>query len=128
MKRLGALLSGLLLLALTSDARPANRDTSSSNFPQTVRVRLWYLHPPGELQLRSDANGGQMRTCSTCKASAITSAKVRAIGSRLQVDGISSNPSELFLSGEYQLNTSSSPPIHADFPIELRASDNHLLV
>ena len=49
MKRLLAPIGLLLLLCTVGDAELGDQSTaksSRSGFPQTVRVRLWYLHPP----------------------------------------------------------------------------------
>ena len=83
--------SSLLALLLTwtvCAASPPQAATSksknigppSSGFPQTVRVRLWYLHPPASLQLRADAGQAQFRKCATCAAAALTLALHCALG------------------------------------------------
>jgi len=129
MKRAVVLLLSLLALrigsgALSNDVTP--KTAAHSGFPQTVRVRLWYLHPPHELRMRADAGRAQVRKCATCKDSAVTSLVVQAVGSSLNIDR--SSAPELRMSGNYQLTAVDSPPIHADFPIELRAENNRLLV
>lgn len=130
MKRIAVLLSLLLVGWMTDGGAAANDVTSKaashSGFPQTVRVRLWYLHPPHELRVRADAGQAQVRKCATCKDSAVTSLAVQASGSSLELDR--SQTSELRISGSYQLTAADSPPIHADFPIQLRAENSHLLV
>ena len=130
MKRTALLLS-LLLVGWMTDVGAGASDVTSkaasrSGFPQTVRVRLWYLHPPHELRARADSGQAQMRKCATCKDSPVTSLAVQASGSSLEVDR--SPASELRISGSYQLTAADSPPIRADFPIELRADSGHLLV
>ncbi len=131
MKRIAALLGLLLMLPTADVAGAASSDVTSkatphNGFPQTVRVRLWYLHPPHELRMRADAGQAQLRKCATCKDSPITSLVAQASGSSIVLDR--SPASELLLSGNYQLTAADSPPIHADFSIELRAENNHLLV
>lgn len=131
MKRIVLLLTLLLALPLADVAGAASSDVtakpaSRSGFPQTVRVRLWYLHPPHELRVRADAGQAQVRRCATCKDSPVTTLTVQTSSSSLEVDR--SPASELRISGSYQLTAADSPPIHADFPIELRAENNHLLV
>ena len=129
MKRVVVLLTLLLALPIADVAASSDvtaKAASHSGFPQTVRVRLWYLHPPHELRLRADAGQAQVRKCATCKDSPLTSLIAQATGSSLEIDR--SQTSELRISGSYQLTATDSPPIHADFPIELRAEDNHLLV
>ncbi|MGA7459826.1 MAG: SpoIID/LytB domain-containing protein [Candidatus Korobacteraceae bacterium] len=131
MKRIIVLLTLLLALPIADIAGAPSSDVaakpaSHSGFPQTVRVRLWYLHPPHELRVNADAGQAQVRKCATCKDSAVESLAVQASGSSLEVDR--SQTSELRISGSYQLTAANSPPVHADFPIELRAENNHLLV
>ena len=131
MKRLLAAIGLLLLLCTAGDAELGDHDagkTSHTGFPQTVRVRLWYLHPPRELRIRSDDGRAQMRTCATCKTTAIAAAALRATGSRIETDGNKSSFSELRVSGAYQMNATGDPPLRADFPIEIRAGDGHLLI
>ncbi len=131
MKRLPALIGLLLLLCLAGDAELGDQTTtrsSHSGFPQTVRVRLWYLHPPGKLDVRADLGRARMQTCATCAPSNIATATLRAKGSKMEVTGNKSSFSELRVSGTYQMNAQGDPPLHADFPIEIRASEGHLLV
>jgi stage II sporulation protein D len=131
MKRLLAALGLLLLLCAAGDAElgdHGNAKASRTGFPQTVRVRLWYLHPPRELRIRADAGRAQMRTCATCATSTITAAALRATGPKIAVAGNKSSFSELRVSGAYQMNATGDPPLRADFPIEIRASDSHLLI
>ncbi len=131
MKRLLAPVGLLLLLCMAGDAGTsdqASAKSSRSGFPQTVRVRLWYLHPPGKLDVRADAGRARMRTCATCTPSAIATAVLRARGSKIEVAENKSSFSELRISGAYQMNAQGDPPLHADFPIEIRASEGHLLI
>jgi stage II sporulation protein D len=131
MKRLLAALGLLLLLCAAGDAELGDHATAKSSrtgFPQTVRVRLWYLHPPRELHIRAEAGRAQMRTCATCTTSTITAAALRAKMSKIDVEGNKSSFSEIRVSGAYQMNATGDPPLHADFPIEIRAGDNYLLI
>ena len=131
MKRPLAIIGMLLLLCAAGDAELGDHATAKSlrsGFPQTVRVRLWYLHPPRELRIRADANRAQLRTCATCTASAITAAALRAKMSKIAVEGNKSSFAEIRVSGAYQMNAAGDPPLRADFPIEIRAGDNYLLI
>ena len=119
MKRLSALMA-LLLLWCAGDASPSP-SKASTGFPQTVRVRLWYLHPPRELRLRAEAGQAQLRKCVTCKPLSFTTLTLRTTGSSIQTDGDKSAMSELHITGTYQMNAAGDPPIRADFPIEVRA-------
>jgi len=124
MKRLLAALSLSLLLCLASDSK----SSGAGGFPQTVRVRLWYLHPPRELRLRADPGQAQLRKCATCKPVPITASTLRAAGSQIQIDGDKAATTELPISGTYQMNAAGDPPVHADFPLEVRADEGHLLI
>jgi stage II sporulation protein D len=131
MRRIAVLLILLLGLRLAGPADAAASDSSpktgsSSGFPQTIRVRLWYLHPPRELRLHAEAGQAQARQCATCKDSPVTSLAVQASGSSIEVDR--STASELRISGSYQLTATGTPPIHADFPIEVRAQKSQLVI
>src|SRR5271165_779242 len=125
MTRRFAAVSVFLVLLHAANAHPTLAKTFTG-FPQTVRVRLWYLHPPRELHLRAEAGQAQSRRCAACKPEAVTTLALRAEGSLLQIGGAKS--SELHVSGTYQMNTIGEPPLRADFPIEVRANDGHLLI
>ena len=135
--RLARPLSALLLLFLfctVGDAAAGPNDyvttkgSPRSGFPQTVRVRLWYLHPPVALRLRADGQA-QLRKCPNCKDAPIATMVVHASGSALQIDGDRSTVSEIRVSGAFQMAAATGqPPIHADFPIEVHANQGHLLV
>jgi stage II sporulation protein D len=133
MKKIGAAIAVLLFIWGTSDAYP-QRDaertaaTVQNGFPHVVRVRLWYLHPPATLRLGAEAGQAKARKCSGCAESPFTSMTLRAIGSRIQVDGDKSTVPELHTSGTYQIAGNSGPPLKADFPVDVRASAGTLLV
>jgi len=117
----------LLLLGSTGDLRSTSRD-SGSRFPQTVRVRLWYLHPPRELHVRTEPGRAQLRKCPTCKPVDISQIVLHAAQSSIWIDSDKSAAASLRVSGTYQLNATGEPPLHADFPIDLRANQGHLLI
>ena len=136
MRRMCVALSALLLFWVTGDAqsdrspRDATKATTNSahGFPQTVRVRLWYLRPPHELKLRADAGQAHFRKCATCADYALTTLAIRAVASKIQIDSDKADASELRVSGSFQITALNGPPLREDFPIEIRASDGHLLV
>ncbi|MGC2109412.1 MAG: SpoIID/LytB domain-containing protein [Candidatus Korobacteraceae bacterium] len=134
MRRLPVAICVLLVLWTSGAARPPATDyattksSSRSGFPQTVRVRLWYLHPTQSLRVRADAGSVQLRKCAGCRDSPIVALAVHASGSSVQIDGDRSANAELRISGSYQVIAASEPPIQADFPIELRANQGHVLV
>lgn len=131
MRPLRAMLAGFLLLSLATGARAASKVGASSaalsEFPRTLRVRLWYLHLPRDMRLRAEAGQAQLHRCVTCKSEPFTGLVLHAAGSSIDIGGAKPG-SDLRLSGVYELSAAGLPPIHADFPIELRATDNHLLV
>ncbi len=134
MRRLLATIAILLAVWITAVASSASSDNSKvrsgsqTGFPQTVRVRLWYLHPPHDLRVRAEAGQAQFRKCLNCKDAVLSLLAMHAVGSAIQIDGDKSAIAELRLTGAYQMNAAGDPPIHSDFPIELRANDGHLLV
>ncbi len=131
MKRLCCPFVVSLLLAVAGNAPPATGQgagPAQTGFPQTLHVRLWYLHPLCDLRIRAGSGQAQLRICATCKAAPIITLALRASGSSIQIDNGKSNATELRLNGAYELLATDSPPIHADFPVELRAIDNHLLI
>jgi stage II sporulation protein D (peptidoglycan lytic transglycosylase) len=127
MKRVSTAIALLFLLSCAGDVHSAP-GRSSSSFPQTVRVRLWYLHPPRELQLHAEAGQAQLQKCASCKPASLARLTLRASGSSVQVDADKSTSVEVRISGAYQMNTAGEPPLRADFPIEVRADNSHLLV
>ncbi len=54
--------------------------------------------------------------------------RCRRLGLRVQIDNDKSATVEVHISGAYQMNASGEPPLRADFPIEVRANDGHLLI
>ncbi len=129
-------LGAVLLLWLAGDAQPSGplqaktkvATSSAHEFPQTVRVRLRYLHPPPDLELRAEAGQAHFRKYATCSDNAFTALGVRAVASKIQVDGDKTGLSDLRISGMFQISAPDTTPLRADFPIEIRASEGHLLI
>src|SRR5271165_833519 len=107
MRRLSAFVV-FLVLWFAGDARPSTTK-ASSGFPQTVRVRLWYLHPPRELRLRADVGQAQFRKCAACKPAAVGTLVLHATGSSIQIDGDKSATTRLLVTGAYQMNAAGDP-------------------
>ena len=132
MKRLLTIVVLLSAVGIRGDARPVPGESTSasspSQFPQVVRIRLWYLHPPHELRLRADAGRANTQSCRTCKESPLTALTIRASGSSIQSDAAHPASPQLRLTGIYQMSATDSPPIRADFPIEIRADQDHLVI
>jgi stage II sporulation protein D len=132
MRRLYFAVSALLLLWIGGNAGAGGSQQKKSKvatgFPQTVRVRLWYLRPPQELKVRAEVGQARVRKCETCSETALTAMTVRASGSQVQTDGDKSSASELRLSGVFRITTADAAPLSADFPIEVRAAGGHLLI
>jgi stage II sporulation protein D len=125
--RFAVTLAMLLLAWIGGDAQPQNR-AKSSGFPQIVRVRLWYLRPPQELKLQADAGLAKFRNCAECAESALALLSLKVVGARIQIGGPKDLVTELRIRGVYRITTTGAPPLNADFPIDVRASDGRLLV
>lgn len=117
-----------LFSSIAAQKSSSERASNRNDFPHTVRVRLWYLHPPQELRIAAAAGQAQIRKCSSCKPVTITTKALRAAGPSIELEGIKPAASELHLSGTYVLTAPDLPPVHGDFPIEISASEGHLLV
>ena len=83
---------------------------------------------PRELRLRANAGQAQLRRCPTCKLAPFAALTLQAVGSSIQVDNDKAATGEVRISGAYQMNAPGEPPLRADFPIEVRANDGHLLI
>ena len=59
---------------------------------------------------------------------ALATLALQAAGSSIQVDKDKAATVEVRISGAYQMNAAGEPPLRADFPIEVRAKDGHLLI
>ena len=127
MKRLSTAIGLLLLLCCGADVCSTSRP-SASGFPQTVRIRLWYLHPPRELRIHAEAGQAQLRKCTSCKPTPLATLVLHGAGPSLQIDSEKSLTPEVHITGAYQMNASGEPPVRADFPVEVRASEGHLLI
>jgi stage II sporulation protein D len=128
-----ATLSILLVAWIGCDAQlphygAAKNDSAQSGFPAVVRVRLWYPHPPQELKLQAETGQAKFRKCANCADTGFASLALRAVGSRIQIEGAADTATEVRVSGAYKAIVASAPPIKADFPVDVRASDGHLLV
>ena len=132
MRKLTAAFSLMLVLWLQGDALSSPADSRGTSvrpgFPHVVRVRLWYLHPPRELKLRADNAGATIKKCSSCKETTLDATLAFAFGSSIQMGGDRSSAVMLRLEGSYQMNAPGQPPIRADFPIEIRADNGHLVI
>jgi stage II sporulation protein D len=129
-RRLWAIAALLLVVWVRGGSQPA-RDIAAksdirSGFPQTVRIRLWYLHPPRDLNVRAETGRATIQKCPGCKETAISALSLRASGSSVEVDG--AGASALRINGSYRLSTTEGTPIRADFPIEVRAEEDHLAI
>jgi stage II sporulation protein D (peptidoglycan lytic transglycosylase) len=115
------------LLLVWADGAQTQRNGAASGFPTTVRVRLWYLHPAAKLKITADPGKATYRKCAKCADGALTALAVGAVGSQIQTDD-KSKTSELHVNGVFELSAENAPPLAADFPVDVRASDGKLLV
>jgi len=126
MRRISILL--LALLIALADGAQTQRNGSASGFPKTVRVRLWYLHPASKLKITANAGQATYRKCAKCAETAFTTMAIGASGAQVGVEGDRTATSELHVGGNFVLANPSSPPLKADFPIDVSAHDGKLLV
>lgn len=135
MKRITPLV--LLLLTWTlgaasppQAAAPKNRNigTPSSGFPRTVRVRLWYLHPPASLTLRAEAGQATFRKCAGCAADELALLSISASGAQIKIKNEKGDSRDLRISGALQIAPAIGPRVRADFPIEIVAFSGRLQV
>ena len=94
---------------------------------QDLRVRLYTLHPPTELTVKASSGSLQWRTCPGCPKNSASLLFLQAAGSELRVRdaGVSR---EIFISGAIRIEASGQLPIAANFPLQIQASDGHLLL
>jgi len=116
-------LAALLMLAGNNSA-----NSGTSDFPRTVHVRLWYLHPPAEIKLKAEAGQAKFRKCASCPEEGLSGLAVRATGGRFQLEGDKSALQTLRVTGVYQVVAGTAPPLKVDFPIDVRADDGRLLL
>jgi stage II sporulation protein D (peptidoglycan lytic transglycosylase) len=126
MRRAAILLAALLLI--WADGAQTQRNAAANGFPNAVRVRLWYLHPPAKLKISADAGKAKLRKCTKCVENSFTGLVVSATGLQIEVDGDKTTTSELHINGVFEVSAANAPPLTADFPIDVRASNGKLLV
>jgi stage II sporulation protein D len=124
----GALALGAAGPPQTAVSGNKNIGPPSSGFPRTLRVRLWYLHPPAALNLSPASGQAHFRTCPTCKDTALTAIALSASGTRLRLNSQKRTITELRITGVYQMKAFDAPSVPADFPVDIRASGGRLLV
>jgi stage II sporulation protein D len=133
MKAIAAALATLFFAWTAGSAHP-RRDAipkgsgRQSSFPRIVRVRLWHLRPPPTLKLVAESGQAKVRKCAGCPEIGFTALALRASGSRIQIEGEKSATQEIHAAGTYQIVAPAEPALKADFPIDVRSSEGHLLV
>ena len=134
MKRFALL---VLLVAWTAGAAsppqtaaPSNKNIGppSSGFPRSVRVRLWYLHPPASLVVRAEAGQATFRKCANCAGAQLRSIALAASGAQIRIRDEKGSSHELRIIGVFQIVPPNGPPVRADFPVELGASAGRLQI
>jgi len=128
LKRAFALLVACAVSFISGDAEPQHTRDATNAFPTVVRVRLWHYRSIASLKVTADSGQAKVRKCSTCPEIPFTTMTLHAAASRVQIEGDKAPATELQLSGTYELNAAGVPPLKADFPVVVRASDNKLLV
>jgi len=94
---------------------------------QDLRVRLYALHPPSELTIKAASGKLEWRNCAGCSKNSATLLLLQAAGSELRIHdaGVSR---EIFISGATRIESSGQPSIAAGFPLQIQASEGHLLL
>jgi stage II sporulation protein D len=126
MRRVSVLLA-IVLAASVVVAQPQHI-TAASGFQNTVRVRLWHLHPTTKLKLTAESGRAQYRKCAKCTATSFTALALSGAGSQILIEGDKATAAELRVSGVFVITTANGPPLRADFPIDVRARDGKLLL
>jgi stage II sporulation protein D len=114
-----SLMRGLTFLLAVLHAMPAQA--------QDLRIRLYALHPPTELTVKSASGSLQWRTCAACPRTTAALLLLEAVGSELRVRDAGMSR-EIFISGTIQIETPGQPPITANFPLQVQATGGHLLL
>jgi stage II sporulation protein D len=108
---------GFVLLALISGSARG----------QDVRVGVYTIRPPVELNIRATAATLRWRSCATCADSPGVTLDVRAEGSQVAAGQTGRTP-EVFVTGAYRLEAADLQPISAQFPLRITAHEGRLQV
>src|SRR4051812_35942309 len=92
----------------------------------TVRVRLYAVHPPAALTL--SGSGLQWRACQRCPAAAADKLAVTAKNGQLRLEGSALPHPRVFIAGSYRMAAESQQPIAAGYPLELRAQQDRIVI
>src|SRR5664279_2496213 len=123
--RLVAMLLTMSMMVWASGAQ-TRKATLASGFPNTVRVRIWYVHPAARLKITAESGRAKYRKCAKCAETSLVALSVSATGSQVQVEGDKAAATELHVSGNFQIATATNQPLKADFPVDVHASDGKL--
>ncbi|MGO9642918.1 MAG: SpoIID/LytB domain-containing protein [Candidatus Acidiferrales bacterium] len=108
---------GLALLAVVS----------CSARGQDVRVGVYTIRPPVELNIRATAATLRWRACATCAESSGVTLDLHAEESEVAAGQTGRTP-ELFVTGPYRLEAADLQPISAQFPLRIAAREGRLQV
>jgi stage II sporulation protein D len=90
----------------------------------TLRIRLWWQHPPAQLRLAGNAVV-EWRSCATCRPHVLHSSDIKAEGRQLRIAGKSVNL--VLLRGSFDLTVEGST-VHLAWPVEIRAAEGRLRI
>ena len=88
MRRITVLL--VISLVVCAPGAQTQRAAPATGFPNTVRVRLGYMHPAVKLRITAEPGQAKYRKCAKCAESSLTALSLSAVGSQVQVEGTSS--------------------------------------
>ncbi len=98
---------------------------SSGAQERTLRVRLFWQHPPDEIRITP--LGASLRTCTNCAPVPLTEASViRAKHAVLTIGSISSGT--VIITGRARISGQDFPPFSAENELEIKARDGFLLL
>jgi stage II sporulation protein D len=94
---------------------------------QDLRVRLYTAHPSSEITIKAASGELQWRTCAGCSKKSATILLLQASGSELRIRdaGVSR---EVYIADDIRIESSGQLSISAGFPVQIQASEGHLLL
>ena len=94
---------------------------------QDVRVRLYKLNPPAQINVVASAGTVSWRTCAGCRENSARRLLLEAAGEEVRIVEAEMNK-ELYVSGNYRIESFGRPSIAMHFPLHIQTRENHLLL
>jgi len=100
--------------------------TVAAQQPNDLRVRLYAVQPPAQLALSGP--GLKWRSCEQCPETATAKLEASAAHGQVRVAESPVPFPKVFVSGRYELRAGKHPAFTAEYPLELRAERDRLVV